>query len=107
MREGHSVLFFRKKKKHFRKVKSITEKEIRFECNISIILKAGSGYDGDVTVWLIRADRKDHVHRYHLLFLIILMRLNVFVVIHQLKVCRVAAIESLPFYILSITTSSD
>lgn len=54
---------------------------------------------------LIRAGRKERVRRYHLLFLITLMSLNVFVFIHQLKGCGVAAIESLYFYTLSITTS--
>lgn len=63
----------------------ITRQEIRSERNISIVLEVGSRRDRDVTAWLIRAGGKERVCRYHLLFLITLMSLNVFVFIHQLK----------------------
>lgn len=58
---------------------------MKLEANISILLKAASQYDRDVSGLLIRAGGIEHVRRYHLLFLITLMSLNVFVFIHQLK----------------------
>lgn len=41
------------------KVKCITGQEIRFECNISIIPRVGSGFDRDVAQRIIRADGKN------------------------------------------------
>lgn len=92
-------LWVREKKRRRWKVSCITRQEIRSERNISIVLEAGSRRDRDVTARLIRAGGKERVRRYHLLFLITLMSLNVFVFIHQLKGCGgPAAKEWLRFF---------
>lgn len=80
-------LWGQEKKSAAKKNSCITGQEIRSESNISIVLEVGSRRDRDVTARLIRAGGKERVRRYHLLFLITLMSLNVFVFIHQLKGC--------------------